>query len=120
LLAFFGPDDVLFPGASPTRAVALAVLDSWVEVIPSTDQITSTAFHFDAPGARAPQAILLAVPPDPSQPLDTATLVDIVADTRELARARAATAEDLDPWSAGIPLTVLPANTPSAVSLDRV
>ncbi len=119
LLAFFGPTGVLTPGMTPSRTVALAVLDSWGEVIPSTDQTTTTAFHFDAPGARAPQAILVAVPPDPSHLLDTATLIDIVSETRELARARAASVEELDAWSAGIPLTALPANTPSAVLVDR-
>ena len=120
LLACFGPPDVLTPGAAPTRPVALAVLDSWGEVIPATDQGTTTAFHFDAPGSRAPQGILVAVPPDPAQPMDAATLVDIVAETRELARARAATAKDLDRWSAGAPLTMLPANVPGAVPVDRV
>lgn len=120
LLACFGPPDVLTPGAAPTRPVALAVLDSWGEVIPATGQATTTAFHFDAPGSRAPQAILIAVPPDPAQPMDVATLVDVVVETRELARARAATAEDLGQWSAGAPLTTLPANVPGAVRVDRV
>ncbi len=120
LLVFFGPDGVLTPGTTSTRVVALAVLDSWGEVIPSTAHATTAAFHFDASGARAPQAILIAVPPDPQQPLDTPTLVDIVAETRELAHARATTIEELGDWSTAVPLTTLPANTPSDVPLDRV
>jgi len=32
-------------------------------VIPDPVQTTGVAFHYDAPGARPPQAVLLAVPP---------------------------------------------------------
>ncbi len=38
-------------------------LDEWQEVIPERMQTTGVAFHYDAPGARPPQAVLLAVPP---------------------------------------------------------
>ena len=40
------------------------LLDSWPELLPSREEDAGVAFHFDAPGAQAPQAILLAVPPD--------------------------------------------------------
>ena len=120
LLAFFASAGTLTAGANPSRPVAVALLDSWSEVIPSTDRATTTAFHFDAPGARAPQSIVVAVPPDTAVLLDTTTLVDIIAETRELARARAASIEELDAWATGAPLTLFPYTPPSGVKLERV
>jgi hypothetical protein len=38
-------------------------IDEWQEVIPDRMQTTGVAFHYDAPGARPPQSVLLAVPP---------------------------------------------------------
>ncbi|TPG34199.1 hypothetical protein EAH80_11380 [Mycobacterium hodleri] len=118
MLAVFGPDGTLTPGAHPSRLVAFGLLDQWTEVVPATDQTTAAAFHFDAPGARAPQAILVAVPPDVNTPLDTETLVDIVAETRQSARARAASPEELDAYAGGEPLTLFPADGPTAVRLE--
>ena len=46
------------------------------------------AFHFDAPQAQAPQAILLAVPPDARPRWDLETLEAIVCDTLDLVRLR--------------------------------
>ncbi|HZI98088.1 MAG TPA: hypothetical protein VFD41_11260, partial [Actinomycetales bacterium] len=118
LVAACGPPGVLDEGADPSRQVALGLLDSWSEVVPGTEHSTHVAFHYDAPGARAPQAILVAVPPVVDEPLDTATLVEIVGETRELARARMAVPSVLDAWSAGAPTTVLPVHDPG-VDLDR-
>ena len=72
-----------------TKRLAGLMVDEWVEVIPRRTLQTALAFHYDSPGARAPQAILLAVSPDPTQPWDTATLEAILAETLELARLRA-------------------------------
>ncbi|WP_344350114.1 hypothetical protein, partial [Catellatospora coxensis] len=79
-------------------AVAGLLVDEWVEVVPrrradGTQQLTSgVAVHADAPAARAPQAILLAVPP-----ADTDWTVDLLAatltETLDLARLRATTLE---------------------------
>ena len=105
------------PGVAPTRWVALGLVDTFSETIPSSEHTTSVAFHFDAPGARAPQAILVAVPPAVDVPLDTATLVAIVAETRDAAHARMATPEEIDALAAALPLTMLPANSPAGVTL---
>ncbi|MGY1684981.1 hypothetical protein ACI8AK_05265 [Geodermatophilus sp. SYSU D00867] len=112
LVAAFGPAGALDPGTEPGRPVALGLLDSWGETIPGTEQATQVAFHFDAPGARAPQAILLAVPPVTDQPLDTATLVTILAETRESARTRMADPAHLGAVATATPLTVLPVHDP--------
>ena len=117
LVAAFGPAGVLDPGGDPSRRVAFGLVDTFSETIPSTEHTTGVAFHFDAPGARAPQAILVAVPPKVDVPLDTATLVAIVAETRDAAHARMATPADIDALGAALPLTVLPANAPAGVTL---
>jgi hypothetical protein len=119
LVAAFGPTGVLDPGTDPTRTVAVGLLDSFSETIPAVEHATSVAFHFDAPGARAQQAILVAVPPVADVPLDTATLAQIVAETRQLAHARMATPADLGAYAAGLPLTMLPTNPPAGVNLNR-
>jgi hypothetical protein len=46
-------------------------------------------FGFNAPKSRAPQAILLAVPPDTGHRATADELFDIVMETRLLVRARA-------------------------------
>jgi hypothetical protein len=38
-------------------------IDEWQETIPDRIQTTGVSFHYDAPGARPPQSVLLAVPP---------------------------------------------------------
>jgi hypothetical protein len=77
------------PAADNTGAVvALAALDAWTDSIPGRRHATSAAFGFNGPKSRAPQAILLAVPPDASQRLTTAGLVSVVLETRTLAHAR--------------------------------
>ena len=119
LLAAFGPPEALDPGADPTRLVAVGLLDQWTEVVPAVDHGTTIVFHHDAPGARAPQAVLVAVPPDVDADLDGETLVAIVAETRATASARAAAPPDLDAYSAALPLLTLPADGRTAVSLER-
>jgi hypothetical protein len=71
-------------------------IDEWSESIPMTEETTGLGFHFDAPGARPPQSILLAVPSDLS--VDHWTLddlVDVVNEAMALARLRAVRPQDL-------------------------
>ena len=87
------------PGGLDVGAgLAGLVLDDWVEVVPAAGATTGLTFHFDAPGSRAPQALLLAVSPDPSRPWDLATLEAVLAETIDLAKMRLV---DLDalPWA---------------------
>jgi hypothetical protein len=88
--------------------MAAGLLDSWGEVAPDTQQATAAAFGFNAPAARAPQAILLAVSPDVSKPLDGAGLIGILAETHELALARAMTPPGAAPYNSALPMTMLP------------
>jgi hypothetical protein len=112
MLALFGPQGVM----SGTD-IAVGLVDAWGETVPESEHITSAAFGFNAPAARAPQAILLAVPPNPAQRLDGATLVEILAETRLAARARAADAAELGAAAAALPSVMLPAAGPTAVEV---
>jgi hypothetical protein len=118
LVAIFGPEDVLPGDPANLTTVAAGLLDSWGETVPDPEQATMGAFGFDAPATRAPQAILLAVPPVENEPLTPSVLVDIVAETRELARARMATPADLHAFDSALPLMMLPASGITAVELD--
>ncbi|MBB5079311.1 hypothetical protein [Nonomuraea endophytica] len=92
---------------SRATVVAATALDAWSEVIPETDQVTGAAFGFDAPAARAQQAILLAVPPEPGGVLGDDTLLRIVRETRLLAHARMARPADLGTDVMGLLPTLL-------------
>jgi hypothetical protein len=54
--------DALQGLAADTPLAGLQV-DEWQEAVPDPIQTTGVAFHYDAPGARPPQSVLLAVPP---------------------------------------------------------
>jgi hypothetical protein len=98
--------------------VAVGLIDAFSEAIPMPQRSTMTAFGFNAPAARAPQAILLAVPPRPRQRLDSELLLQIVAETRELAHARAARIEDLGDLQALTPTMWLLASGPTRMRLE--
>jgi hypothetical protein len=102
LIVLYTPEQSL-----PETTIAAGLLDSWGEVIPDAEQATSAAFGFNAPAARAPQAILVAVAPIPGKLLDSDTLLSIVAETRELAQARMATPDALHDYGAALPMTML-------------
>lgn len=73
----------------PLQPVAGLLIDEWVETIPSPSETTAVTFHFDQPGSRPPNVILLAVPPDLSRPWELSTLEKILLETFELAKLRA-------------------------------
>ncbi len=99
--------------------IAVMVMDSFSEAIPMPHRATSTAFGFNAPAARAPQAILLAVPPVPRQPLDEELLLQTLIETRELAHARTARLEDLGEWQSLVPTMGLHTSGSPHVWLER-
>ncbi len=53
-------------GVDLAQPIAGIFVDAWSEVVPAATQTTALAFQIDQPHAAPPQAILLAVPPDPS------------------------------------------------------
>jgi hypothetical protein len=76
------------PGLDPAKPLSGLVVDEWPETVPAAELATGIAFHCDAPGARPPQAILLAVHPHPQQPWSSAILADVILETIELAKLR--------------------------------
>ncbi len=113
-------------GADPGTGVT-GVLDQWQETLPGrwsadghVDRTVSAtaAFGFNTPGARAQQAILLAVPPEPGTDLDLPLLLRILAETRLLVRARALRGRDLGGLAALLPSALLRADTGGGIVLD--
>jgi hypothetical protein len=81
-------------GADETMAAF--VCDDWPEFIPDPFQTAAIGFHYDAPGARPPQTVLLALPPQAQQAawsFDDA--VDVIHEAFDLARLRAVRPCDL-------------------------
>jgi seryl-tRNA synthetase len=77
------------------RAVAGLVIDEWTEVVPAATQVTGVSFHFDQPNSRAPQAILLAVPPTEEHVWTLDALEAVLLETLDLAELRLADEEAL-------------------------
>jgi len=119
LTAVFGPPNVLpsRPAANTAGTVAVAVVDRFGETVPDPEHISSVAFSHDLPPARAPQAVVLAVPPVVDEELTPAVLVDIVADVRALARTRMADAAQLGAAAGALHLAAMPAAGRSGVAL---
>ncbi len=84
------------PTLNLTQPLAGMLVDEWVEVIPSARETTAIAFQHDAPDQRAPQVMLLAVPPSPGEPWTGAGLHRLLLDTLAQAQLRAIDAEALD------------------------
>jgi hypothetical protein len=86
-------------GAADAAAPQLAglVIDEWADVVPASDATAAVAFQFDEPGARAPQAVLLAVPPELGAPWSLDAIVDAITETADLARIRMVGPEEV-PW----------------------
>jgi hypothetical protein len=81
--------------AADTTLTAM-VCDEWAEFIPDPFQTAGIGFHYDAPGARPPQSILLALPPRLDQAAWTFDdLLDVIHEAFDLAKLRAVRPQDL-------------------------
>jgi hypothetical protein len=119
LVAVYAPLDLDLGALPADGLVAATVLDRVDEVIPAADQTSGAVFGFGAPHARAQQAILLAVPPVPDQPLEPATVAQVLRETRELAHARMVRPVDLDAQLQGLlPTGLLPAAGALQIQLE--
>ena len=103
--------DALAGVVEDTLLAGLAI-DEWQEVIPDATQTTGVSFHYDAPAARPPQSVLLAVPP--SLGLANWTFEQVLATVNEafdLAQLRCVRPKDLvDGLGAFLPGNFLPQN----------
>lgn len=116
----FGPDGPPPPGTAtlvlhapdgfdPQAGGAGVMVDTWTESVPVAEETTAVTFHYDAPGARAPQAMLLAVHPalDPDR-WDFDTLLGCVQEAVDLARLRTLGSRELAPFATLVPGLFLP------------
>jgi hypothetical protein len=69
------------------------VLDDWDEIVPQKEVATGISFHFDTPGAEAPQAVLVAVPPTNAETWSLDSLVATLHETIDLAKMRGVDSE---------------------------
>ncbi len=98
--------------APPAFAGPLAglVLSTWTEAVPRRGQDAGLAVHFDAPSARAPQAVLLCA--TKSQDGFAFTVVrDMVKQTFDLARSRMVGPETLEGLGQFLPAAYLDEDT---------
>jgi hypothetical protein len=72
----------------PGAGVSGVVVDEFTETIPSLETTTAISFGFDAPGARPPQSILLAVPAVPGAAWTINSLAQVIGETLDLAKIR--------------------------------
>ena len=63
-------------------------LDAWTEVVPIAAGTGAVTANLTAPDARAPNVILLAVPPDITKPWTNEALLSVVDEALELADCR--------------------------------
>jgi hypothetical protein len=91
-----------FEAIAAGRAIAGLVVDAWIEQIPAPDVMTGVAMHFDAPASRAPQSLLLVVPPQ-GEAWSFDLVVDSLIETLEATQLRAVDPDVLDAYGHHIP-----------------
>ena len=80
-------------------------------MIPATEHTAGLTFHYDAPGARPPQAIVLAVHPDPDPDRwDIDTVLETVDEVAALAKLRTLSLKEIEGFAGLIPALYLPNN----------
>jgi hypothetical protein len=65
------------------------LIDEWVETVPNPSETTGVVFQYDQPNSTAPQAILLALPPNGHPTWSVISLRQVLLETLELAKIRA-------------------------------
>ena len=75
--------------------LAWSVIDSFAEVVPTKERTAGMAMRFNAPAAQAPNAILVAVTPEPGVELDDTTVFATLREVGAAAQARMVRQEDL-------------------------
>jgi hypothetical protein len=91
------------------KAFAGLVIDGWTESIPADTETTAVTFHYDAPGARAPQAVVLAVHPAVTpENWSFELLLETVNEAADLAQLRMLSSAELAPMGSFLPALYLP------------
>jgi hypothetical protein len=92
----------------PSSPTAGLVLDEWSETVPAPVVTTALAVHADRPSNEAPQAVLLAVPPDPGAGWSQDALEAVLLEAFDLARVRAVDLPALPALGQVVPMLHLP------------
>jgi hypothetical protein len=93
------------------KPLAGALIDEWVEVVPSATETTGIAVQYDQPNAAPPQTILIAVPPEIGVPWTIWSLQHVLLETVDLARIRAVDPVTLDEVGHYLPALYFAYNT---------
>jgi len=64
------------------------VIDEWTEVIPSEEETTGIAFHYDQPNSEPPQTMLLVTPPEFTGNWKWDDIIESMEETLEMAKKR--------------------------------
>ena len=100
--------------AAAGKAMFGVLLDEWTEAIPERSTTTSVSFQYDAPGARPPQTICLAVDGGAGGAGWTAdALVSTVNELFDLSRLRMVTPQQIAGHGAVLPTVFIPHNLSS-------
>jgi hypothetical protein len=104
---------------SPGMTYGGLLFDEWNELIPNEHEVAGLTFHYDAPSACAPQAVLLAVPPEADGEWTPENLRDTIADALDLAMCRAVDLQELNKYGHFLPALHFALNADGAtVSTD--
>lgn len=103
----------------PTPLVGL-VVDEWVDVLPRRTATTGLTVQHELPDAAAPQAILLATAPDPTQPWSEDTLARIVSEALDLGKLRMVDFDALPPLGHFLPAVMLANNVGGDAAGDTI
>jgi hypothetical protein len=87
----------------PARWMCGLMVDEWVERVPDPVQTTGVAFHYEEPGSRAPQALLVAVCPDKRLAWDDDLVLATLNETLDMAKIRTVDLEGLSDLGQIIP-----------------
>ena len=110
------------PARRTDQLQSALIIDEWTETIPTDEEVTGIAFHFDQPNAAPPNVLLLAVEPEGEAHWSWDSLLNILNDTLRRAKSRAVEPAHLledSVLGALVPMTVASFDLSGAnVSLD--
>ena len=84
------------------------LLDEWTEVIPTLEETTGVAFHYDRPNSEPPQTLMLVLPTDYTGNWRWNDLLNALNETLEMAKMRAIEPDQIDDtaYSRLLPATI--------------
>jgi hypothetical protein len=111
----FGP----LSATAPTGGVHVCglVFDEWAEQIPNNTELSAVALHYEEPTARAPQTLLLALPPPGASAWNAQLLLETIQETITWAKARTVDTDSLPGLGQVLPALYTASNTNPFVTI---